>query len=332
MAVTVVDGTNLQQVMEDAGVEVVNAPEKKDDPKEDAKPDIEAKGKEGEPKPDPEAEDADDVEGDDGLTARQKRDLSAQMLKAIGKKHRAMKEAEEFAAHQYKEKAAAEARAADLESQIKEMQAKLEPVKEAKEPQREDFDTDSAFMKASIQWGVDQGIRQREAEMQERQRQANVQAQYKRAASLVPDFEQAVETRLNYPGAVVGYMQESEMFAELGYHFAKNPKVLERLVSLTPARQLVEVGKIEATLKPFGSSESSSKDGDKPNGQAKPAPSTQDTGFSPSKARSDAPVIKPLTSNEGSQVEPDVREMDTRQMIEQFQKTQKVNLHARKRH
>ena len=350
--ITVVDNSNLADIMAEAGVVEeepsggkaaekleAGAKDSKDpkyhkatEPADKDKPDAAAK-KDG--KAEPEQDDADDVEDEDGTTARQKRELSAKMLKAIGKKHRQVREAEEFASDQIRIRREAEARAADLDRQLKQEQARNQPAaaKADAEPERDDFATDAEFMKASIKWGVDQGIKRQKAEEAATQRQATVQQQFKRAAELVPDFDETVSKQLNYPAEVVAYMRESDMFAELGYHFAKHPAQLAKLVDLPPVRQLVELGKIEARLAPFGSSESSPKDGDKPNGTAsKPAPSTVDTGFSPSKARSDAPVIKPLTSGEGTQVEPDVREMNTRQMIERFQKDQKVNLHARKRH
>ena len=317
MAITVVDGGNLEQALSEAGVE----PEKVADKPAD-KPKVETEAK-------PEEDDADDVEDDEGVTARQKRELSGKMLKAIGKKHRQVKEAEEFAAHQYRATQAEKSRADELERQLQ--QSRPAP-KEETEPSRDKFATEDQYIDAKIKWGVDQGIRQREAERIAAARTANVQEQYAKAAELVPDFESVVNKQLNYPRNVVEYMRESTMFAELGYHFGTTPKDLERLVSLTPVRQLVELGKIEAKLRPFGSSESSSKaDDESDNGKAKAKPSAVDTGFSPSKARSDAPVIKPLTGGEGS-VEVDPRAMNTRQMIEDFQKTNKVNLHARKRH
>lgn len=326
MAVTVVDGNNLEQVMADAGVEPKpDKPEGKvaDKPAAEAKPD-----KPAEKVTTDVEDDADDIEDEDGTTARQKRELSAKMLKAIGKKHRQVKEAEEFAAHQIRLTKDAEKRATELEQALQRATPR-EVVKEAVEPTREAFATETEFIDARVKWGVDRGIQQREAGMREQARVARVELQMERAKELVPDFETAVEASLNYPGVVVEYMRESTMFAELGYHFAKNPKALEKLVSLGPMKQLVELGKIEATLRPFGSSASSPKAGDKPDDS--PESSTVDTGFTPSKARSDAPVIRPLTGGEGA-VEVDPRAMSTRQSIEHFQKTQKVNLHARKRH
>jgi hypothetical protein len=41
---------------------------------------------------------------------------------------------------------------------------------------------------------------------------------------------------------------ESDRGAELTYHFAKNPSVLERLNGMTPTQAAREIGKLEATL------------------------------------------------------------------------------------
>lgn len=331
MSITVVDGGNLEQAITEAGIDPAELEAKtaakaeaKAEKKAEAKTDTKADKTDEKGKPAADAEDdADDVEDDEGVTARQKRELSGKMLKAIGKKHRQVKEAEEFAAHQYREKQQAEARAQDLADQLQRLNR--QPTKEEVAPTRESFANEGEYIDAKIKWGVDQGIKQREAEKAVAERTASVQEQFKKAAELVPDFEAVTSVQLNYPKPIVAHMRESDMFAELGYHFAKNPKALERLASLTPVRQLVELGKIEATLQPFVKAKASSEasNGDKP--------SAVDTGFSPSKARSDAPVIKPLTGGEGS-VEPDPRGMTTRQQIESFQRTNKVNLHARKRH
>jgi hypothetical protein len=335
MAVTVVDNTNLADMITEAGVESPETPVA-DAPAGDNPVEKESELKQGgEEAPKIEGdEDADDIEDDEGVTARQKRELSAKMLKAIGKKHRQVKEAEEFAAHQYREKKAAEDRASELERQLRVVQEQNKPAAkpEEVEPIREAFHSEGEYIDAKIKWGVDQGIKQREAENAAQARQQQVQAQYQRAVELVPDFERVTNNLPTLPNGVVAYMRDSDMFAELGYHLAKNHELAARLLSLSPVKQLVELGKIEAKLTPFGASASSSKADDRSdNGKAPTAAPSADTGFSPSKARSDAPVIKPI-SGEGAQVETDARDMTTRQQIEAFQRDNKVNLHARKRH
>ena len=334
MTLTVVDNTNLEQIVAESGEQPVEA----NTLAEQKAPEVKTAEEKttDEVKTEPKADDTDDEEGEDGLTARQKRELSEKMLKTIGKKHRQMKEAEEFAAHKYREAMEAERRATEAENRLRQIEAqnKPAPAKEAVEPQRQDFATETEFIDARVKWGVDQGIKQREAERIEAERVASVQAQFQKAAQLVPDFEAVTSKQLNYPGAVVEYMRDSPMFAELGYYFGKNPEALAKLGTLKPVIQLVEVGKIVAKLQPFGSektTEAAEKAND--NGKAsQAAPSTVDTGLSPSKARSNAPVIKPLSSSDGQTVQPDVRDMNTRQMIEEFQKSKGVNLNARKRH
>ena len=342
MAVTVVDSGNLEQVFAEAAGEKVEsaqpAPptkaekaaakaEAKAEAKTADKPAEKVEAKVADKPAEAEAEDdADDVEGEDGLTVRQKRELSAKMLKAIGKKHRQVKEAEEFASHQVRLVREAERRAAELERELAQRKPQQAPAEQV-EPKRENFATETEFIDARIKWGVDQGIARREAERQEGARVHRVQEQLERARQLIPDFEKVTSASLNWPGAVAQYMRDSDLFAELGYHFASNPKELERIAALTPVRQLVEVGKIEARLSPFGSA----KDTKEPDGKAQAAPSTQDTGFSPSKARSDAPVIKPL-NGDGQAVDPDPKGMTTREMIQAFQKAKGVNLSTRRRH
>jgi len=334
MAVVTIDSSNIEQVLADSqNLEL---------PKEDPKPDVEVKP-DAEPKVEAKVElevDPDDVEGEDGLTPRQKRDLSKTMLKAIGKKHRELKEAEEFAASQYSEKKLAEQRVQALERELQALkgnQPKEQPADT--KPKRENFATESEYLDAAIQWGVQEGIR-RQAEEQakkdaERAYNEMVQAAQQRIAKaieLVPDFVEVTEAAdLEVPPRIARYMQGSDLFAELGYHFAKNPDLLLSLSKLPEDQQLVKLGKIESTLTPFGSNDA--KDGATPsktNGQAIEALST--TGLTPSKARSSAPVIKPLSTNGTASVEIDPKDMNIRETIVDWQKRNKVNLGLRKRH
>jgi hypothetical protein len=252
------------------------------------------------------------------------------MLKAIGKKHRQVREAEEFAAHQYRELQQARTDADELRRKLAATQP-AQQVAEVVEPKREAFESDSAYIDAKIQWGVDQGIKRQQEAMAQQAREASMQEQYSKAAKLVPDFEQAVSHNLTWPEGVVDYLQESDMFAELGYHFAKNPSELAKLGEMSKTKRLVALGKIESTLSPFGKSKDEPKAADKPNAETKTPASTTD-GITPSKARSDAPVIRPLSSSDGSLVDPDPREMTTREMIQDYQKSKGINLNIRKRH
>lgn len=331
MTVVTLDSSNLEAVLADAGYEAPELTVKPEPADKPAEPAIKAEDKPAEPKPGEQA-DPDDVEGEDGLTPRQKREMSASMLKAIGRKHRQKMEAEEFAGAQYREKMEAESRATELARELAELKGKAEPAQTQTEPARENYATDAEYMKATVAWNVKEAIAADRAQRAQEEAKGRMSAQITRARGLVPDFADVVgKANLEVPPNVKTHMEDSDLFAELGYHFAKNPDALKRLASLPPVRQLVELGKIEATLTPFAAS-TAAKVAPADGKPTKAAPSSTDTGFTPSKPRSDAPVIRPLTSGEGQQVEPDVHGMNVREMIQDFQKTHKVNLASRKRH
>jgi hypothetical protein len=285
--------------------------------------------------------DGDDEEGEDGLTPRQKREFTKAMLATIAKKHRAQKEAEEFATNVYNQKQLADQRAENLARELAALkEATKPPAVEVKAPERKDFESDQAFQDAVIDYRVDQKLKAQQAEnakREEENRQKEVlqhaAARIERAIELVADFKDVTEAAdMIVPPAVAGYMQESDMFAELGYHLAKNPEVLEKLQSLSPARALVEIGKIESTLTPFAkvSTDAKVSNGAKPS-QETVTPSTE-TGSAPSKPRIQAPILRPLNTGSASQVEKDEADMTGSQVITSWQKKHGVVLTARKRH
>lgn len=329
MAQTVLDSTNTEAIIADA----LGNPQEKDPEK------VEAKGEKTE-----KTEETDDIEGEDGLTPRQKRELTQKMQSAIGKKHRALKDAEEFATEQYNERRLAEQRAEQAQRELERLKNQFQPPKkEAEEPKREDFKTDQEYQDARIDWKADLKFREKESERlkaleAERQQQILQQAKERisKAIELVPDFTEVTEAADGrVPDHIAGYMQESEMFAELGYHLAKHPEELQRISSLRPDKALVEIGKIESRLTPFAELHSGSpKDaGEKPevelksNG-AQPSPETVEK---PSKPRAAAP-IKPLSSSSAVQVEKPEAEMDAKEALAAWQKRKHVNLTRRQRH
>ncbi len=328
------------EIAADNAAQAAKREDKKVDPKVEKK--VEAKS---DTKSEAKSED-DDVEGEDGLTPRQKREFTESMLKAIGKKHKQLKEAEEFAAAQYSEKKLADQRAENLQRQLEQLKTQQpeKPVdpNEGK-PKRESFQTEEAYRDAVDDWRVDQKFKAREVEAAKKREEERLQeiktaasARIKKALDLVPDYQEVTEAvDMVVPPVIAGYMQESEMLAELGYHFAKNPDVLERLAKMNPARALVEVGKIESKLEPFKPS-SDDKGGKASNGaepskteSAKSATPSK-TGTTPSQSR--APVITPVTNSSASQVEKAPEEMNIRETIAAWQKKQGVNLERRKRH
>ena len=322
MTLTVIDGNNLAQVIADAGTNEL-------EPKVDLR-ERDATGKfitPGDPKEKAEAkveDDKDDLEGEDGLTPKQKREMSASMLKTVGKKHRMMREAEEFAASTLKERQALERENADLKAKL------APPPKEM--PKREEFTTDSEFIESLSDWKAGEKLTAMETARQQQAVQNSVNDKYERALELVPDFKEVTASAdFPVPTAIKDAMRESDKFAELWYHFAKSPTALDKLTKIGSVnKQLVELGKIEATLPAFGSK--NLKDVAQSDVDDSQESSSLDTGFSPSKARRDAPVIKPLNSSEGQQMEPDPRDMSIRETIQAYSKANKANLQLRRRH
>jgi hypothetical protein len=341
MATTVLDSNNLEAIVKDATGEGLAPPTK-----EGAKP-ADGVAAETTAKEKPAASDQLDVEGEDGLTAREKAELSAKMLKAVGKRVREKREAEEFAAEQYNLRVAAERRAKELEEQVKAAPAQRQVVAEAKpKPVRENFATDAEYIEAATNHAVTEALAKKAAddakaadEARQAEILANASARIAKAIELVPDFEDVTSTvDAIIPPAVAGYMQESEMFAELGYFLAKNPDVITALQKLPPAKQLVDIGKIEAKLTPFApAAKGKTDDGAKPstqgsNGKQAPQPAPRDTEATPSTARKAAPVITPISTNGSGSVEQNLETMNVRDHIAEFARKRGVNLTRRQRH
>lgn len=307
------------------------------------KPTLKAVEKAPETKADPgksESKDDED-EGEDGLTATERAEYTAKMLRTVGRKTRQVKEAEEFAAAQYNEAQLARRRADAAEEELAKLRQPVQKPVENKKPERANFENDEAYQDAVVEFRVKETLakdKREQAEAIEASRQQEItnaaNARLLAAEKLVPDFKEVTENSgVTIPDFIAGYMRESEMFAELGYHFMKNPEVITGLRKLTRAHALVEVGKIESRLQPFAPSGGKVASKTESASGADPSPSTESgqSTAGPSK-QSRAPVIKPLGSDSVSQVDKDSRDMTTREHIEAWKKQNKANLGLRKRH
>lgn len=318
--VTVLDSSNLDAVIADATGEPI---EKKADEKKDEAQQAPIKA---------ETEEAED---ENGLTSADKKSLTEKMQKAIGKKHRALREAEDFATDQYSGRRLAEQRAEQMEREVNRLKAQTPaPVQVAVEPKREDFKTDQDFSNALVDWKVDQKFKIKAQEESERREQDRIEEIKKaageritKALGLVPDFGEVVnDADIEVPGHIAGYMQESDMIAELGYHFAKNPEVLEDLRKMSPAKALVAIGKIESKLETFGTKKPETSNG--------ATPSSKVTALEPSKEtqpRVAAPIV-PLNGNSGGQVEKPFSEMNYQEAKASWLKEKGIRLDRRQRH
>jgi len=362
MAVVTIDSkAELEQIRSD--LDVAQALQDGKIPQSKAAPTDEAAAK---PAGEAATEDAEEVEGQDGLTSRERHDLLAvgrkelpdSVKRVIGKRVAQRKAAEEFAAAQYSERKLAESRLAAAERELNDLKAKAQPVEPAAKadtgkPQRDKFPADAAgevaYWEAMTDWRVDEKLRAKEAERtaaEAERRQAEVRetasARIAKAIELVPDYADVVgAVDAEVPPVVAGYMQKSEMFAELGYHLAKHPELLTKLAKLPPDEQLVTIGKIESTLKPFEAKKPAAKDEDgaTPSSKAsangtrrEAAPSEDETGIVPGRARDTAPVIRPLNGSGASPSEVAPEDMNIRETIRDYERRNHANLALRKRH
>ena len=345
MGQVVLDSSNLDAIVKDATGEGLKAPELPMNSGVQAQIDEAAKILKEVEAAAPIDPATDEVEGEDGLTPKEKRELTDKMQKAIAKRTRALREAEEFAAEQYNNRRLAEAKAQQLEKDLEAARVAAkppEPPKEAVKPTREQFANEDAFRDALIDWSVEQRLKiqaEKDAKAAADKRQAEIlataSARIAKALETVPDFKEVTEAvDLAVPPAIANYMQESDMFAELGYHLAKHPEELERIQGMHWTRQLVEIGKIESKLQPFSDLKSAKVPTDT-NGSTEPStngakPSTE-TGEVPS-PRQSAPVIRPLSTGSATQVEKPASERDFKEELAYWQKKRNVNLTRRSRH
>lgn len=185
-------------------------------------------------------------------------DLPEKARKVIGKKHRLMKEAEEFAREQWRGRTAAEQRAEQLARENAELKTKSGPTPEkAQAPKPEDFKTVAEYTDALVSFRVAEERAKEKAE-EAKQRADQEKAERERAfgkriataQAKYDDFEEVVKSLAGtdlekVPLDVTEYIQESDQGAELLYHLAKHPDELDRLRKLSPRRFIAELGKLE---------------------------------------------------------------------------------------
>lgn len=306
-------------------------------PKEEPKTEVKAEA----PKEEPEqevGESDDDYAKRLGLSKEQHDGVTETIKKAVGKKHRQYKEAEEFAKHEYNSRVLAEERAAKAERELQRLKATQTPEEptETAKPERKNFKTDDEYIDALTTYKAEQAIAKKEKEQQEkaredvqRERAAKYDGQMAQARELVPDFQETMESvegreDLRIPDAVSAYLfNESDKVPEVLYHLIKTPEVLESLWKMSPMRQVIEIGKIEGTLKSFG--DKSVKESPKAPDADKASP----TATAPSKAR--PPAIQPITQGSESQVSGD-KDESFETAFEKYRSTKAPNILRRKRH
>ena len=252
-------------------------------------------------------------------------DKSERFRKAMNRKHYALKQAEaqlkkvqdemaeseRFSELQYNERRQAEAKLAQLEKELAEMKTKEAPkAPEVKEPDPQTYYDDKGQFKA-FEYAKDlagyeskKAIAEYEAKQQAAQAAA-AEAQAKQAfgekvneaRKKYSDFDEVVgKADMTVPAYVQQHMVESQYGADLGYLFAKQPEILERISKLSPIKAIAELGKLELAFE-------------------KPAPAKEPEAPVPQKAVSGAPPpITPLPTSSSVNVNTDPAKMDFKQL------------------
>lgn len=201
----------------------------------------------------------DDDHDDDG--AKLSDAVKRKIDKIVAKKHRAMKEAEEFGREEYRERKAAVERAEALQRELDALKAGKSgtgPASEGddKEPKQDDFKTVGEYAKAYLKWEKAQDRKAEQAERAtntQKQQIETVQQQFSErvaaTAKEIPDYHEVVESAdWEVPHHIQAYIVDSENGARLGYHFAKNRDDFDRIAKLSPIRAFAELGKLEDKL------------------------------------------------------------------------------------
>jgi hypothetical protein len=213
----------------------------------------EAQAKPEEQKP-PEAAEPADTESEETGTHP---DDPKRFAKRMAEKHAAMKDAEEFAELQYKERRAAERRAEELENRLKTLESKAQPApEEVKKPLPTDFKDAFEYAEALAKWSADEAIkaerkRQEDKTRQDEQERLNREftERIQKAKAEIEDFDEVLsQADQIVPPHIQQLIVESDDGPRVAYHFARNPKELERVARLSPVRALAEIGKIEASF------------------------------------------------------------------------------------
>lgn len=189
-------------------------------------------------------------------------DLPERVRRIIGKKHRALKEAEEFARTRDNDAAVAQAEAARLARELAELR-KSGPQQEGKpeakadgEPNPEDFKTVAEYTKALVKFEAAQARIQAEQDGAKRQQQSAVEraqseyvARLDQVRSDIPDFDEVVSAADHeLPAHVAQYIASAKNGPLVGYHLAKNPEVIQQLAKLPSIEAWAEMGAIGKSM------------------------------------------------------------------------------------
>lgn len=147
----------------------------------------------------------------------------------------------------------------EQERYIAELQTPKEPPKG--EPKRDDYEDYEKYLEDRAEWKIDQRLAQeadkRQAQTAEQRRQEAAE-EFKSTRddvvesglSKYSDFEEiALNEDLQISQTMAEALLASDNGADLWYHLGQNPAKAEKISSLAPVRQILELGRLETSLK-----------------------------------------------------------------------------------
>lgn len=232
--------------------------------------------------------------GDDDETDSLPEPIKKKIDRIVGKKHRRMADAEDFARERDADAVRERARADAAERELQRIRGgKSDGPKAGEgesvdpdEPKQADFKTVGEYTRALVKFEAKRagevGARQRAEKIQQERHEealdvfAGRQDEFRKSN---PNYDKIVgDANLEVPQPVTDYILENETGPAIMLYLSQNPDENTRLKKLSPRRQLAELGKIETKLE-----------------AAQPAPNKVDAAKPAAKEVSKAPApIAPL--------------------------------------
>lgn len=242
------DNTNSEAIAADDPItEEVDTTEDEDNTTQDS-PDND--GDEDAADADSDTEDSSDSDGDD--------DATEQNSKRKGK-NSAKKRINELTREKYE----AIRREQELRREIEELRQKSShqqiESQSGEKPTLEDYNYDqAAYIEALAEWKANQVIQSREAQLKEKTEQEAVQDNVAKFQQKCREYEAEVEDFVDvainnplaykYSNAIVEAIRDSEIGPQMAYHLGSNLDETAKLLGMTPVKQAIELGKLEARL------------------------------------------------------------------------------------
>jgi hypothetical protein len=172
---------------------------------------------------------------------------------------REKKELDEFAQSEYEARLASQRRIEELETQLKQLTPAPKAAEVEAEPDPAKFTDQKEFLSAWGDWNRRQALAMFKAEEAARQAKEHAQkqdellkARAEKAMAEIPDFADVIErgSKRNgnaVPNHIKAAIMESDYGPQIAYELAKDEALEKRIYGLSPAKALLELGKIEST-------------------------------------------------------------------------------------